>query len=158
MQKFDGHSVTSGIADAMIFSRLPARRSFPLVSLGGRGLLYLFRRLHNGLLHAVLAGPIEADLVTIWIVQVRVAPAPRHHAWHLRYVKVLSLQLAAKLIEFPNLKVQTYALAGERGSGSSHVQSDRAVTARGAQPRVDRFTLVAELVHHLESQKVTIKL
>ena len=91
----------------------------------------------------VLAGPIQADFVTIGVVQVCVPPAPRHHARHLRNVKVLRLQLAAKVVEFPNLKVQTYALAGERGSRSCHVQSDGAVAARGAQPCIDRFTVSA---------------
>ena len=43
-------------------------------------------------------------------------PAPRHHARHLRNVTVLRLQLAGKVVEFPNLKVQPYALTGERGS------------------------------------------
>ena len=76
-----------------------AGRAFPLLSLGGRGLLYLFRRLHDGLLHAVLASPIEADFVTIGIVQVRVPPAPRHHARHLRNVELFCLQLTAEFVE-----------------------------------------------------------
>ena len=57
----------------------------------------------------------------------------------------------------PLYRTNPAVIAGERGSRPCHVQGDGAVAARGAQSRVDRFTFVAELVHHLESQQVTIQ-
>ena len=54
------------------------------------------RGLHHRFLHTVFAGPIQADLVSIGIVEISMAPAPRHHARQLGDVKTLLLELTAE--------------------------------------------------------------
>src|SRR5271165_4714207 len=70
----------------------------------------LLGSLHHRLLHAVLACPIQADLVAIGIVEIRMPPAPRHHARQLRDVEALLLELAAEAIEFVDFEVQPHSI------------------------------------------------
>src|ERR1700693_4416351 len=82
----------------------------PSSPLRGRRLLNFLCHAHDGLLHAVLTGPVDADLMAIGIVQIGVTPTPWHHARHLCYVEALGLQFAAKLINFANLEVQPHTV------------------------------------------------
>src|SRR5262249_30098320 len=97
---------------------------------------------HHGFLHAVVAGPVQADLVTIGISKIDVPPAPRHHARPLRNVEPLLLELAAEAVNVADLEVQPHAIAGDRHTWPSLVQRDGAVAARRAQPRIDRCSLI----------------
>jgi len=108
-------------------------------------------------LHAVFAGPIEADFMTIEVVQVCVPPAPPHHALHLRNVEVLRLQLARQKLS--SSLISKYQRTTSLASEVPHPAMCSATTSPpGARNlAVHRFAFVAVLVHQLESQQVTIK-
>ena len=41
----------------------------------------LLRGLHHRFLHTVLACPIQANLVAVWVIEIGMPPTPGHHAW-----------------------------------------------------------------------------
>src|SRR5579872_2880792 len=82
----------------------------------GRRLLSFLRCAHDGFLHTILAGPVDADLMAVGIVEIGMTPTPWHHARHLSNVESLGLQFAAELVNFADLEVQPYAVTGKRRS------------------------------------------
>ena len=76
-----------------------------------------FRGLHHRFLHSVFACPVQTDLVTIGIIEIRMAPTPGHHAWQLGHVEALLLEIAAEVIEPSDFEIQTHTVAQTEFSG-----------------------------------------
>src|SRR5205823_4928059 len=86
-----------------------------------------------------------------------VAPAPRHHARHLREVDAGALQLVADVAKIADFKIQPHALAGYVRSRRRLMNPDSTVPSRRAQPRVHRRAFVAKILDELEAQPVAVE-
>jgi acetyl esterase/lipase len=104
------------------------------------------RSFHHRLFHAILACPIQADLVAVRIVQIRVAPTPGHHLWQLGDIETFLLQLATEVVEFAHLEIQPDAVARNRRTLSGLVEGNRSVSSRSTEPGVNRLIFVPEIL------------
>src|SRR5215469_735025 len=86
----------------------------------------------HALLPALLAGPVEADFVTVGVVEVGVPPTPFHHAWHLGDVEALSDEAATEIVESSNLKVEPHSLAHERRARAGLMERNGPIASRRA--------------------------
>src|SRR5258706_6368450 len=124
------------------------------------GLCYIRNSRTRGSLRffeALGAGPIEADLVTVGIIQVGVHPAPRHQGGRLGEFRARSFELFAEGFKVANFEVEPYAIGGERFSGLEQMQGDGRSSGRGFEARIDNLRTSAKLFDEFETQEVAIE-
>jgi hypothetical protein len=112
---------------------------------------------HHCLFHAVFACPIQAHFMAVGIVQIRVPPAPGHHAGQLGYVEALLLELATEIVEIVNLEVEVDTITRNGSTRTRLMQGDGSIAARCAHARVYRRALIAEVFDQLESKHIAVE-
>src|SRR6516162_5808614 len=99
---------------------------------GASPLSHSFGGLHHALRPALLAGPVEADFVTVGVVEVGVPPTPFHHAWHLGDVEALTDEAATEIVEVSDLKVEPHSVAHERSARAGLMERNGPIASRSA--------------------------
>src|SRR5882724_5793712 len=96
------------------------------------------------LLQSLRPCPVEADLVSIRIVQIGVLPTPGHQRGRLGELRARGFEALAEFIELLDFEVEADAAGVEGLTGGEQVESDRRRTFRQLEARVDEAVAAAE--------------